>query len=105
MFIVKVTQPLKVNLEFCQLDLGLPSRSIAKRSFLTERMQKNISFKFLLILWPLIIAHHLTHSDPPKVSYQSDQFQGGGGVPLVLGCLVHGEPAPSVNWFRLAENE
>ena len=40
------------------------------------------------------------HSDPPKVTCQTDQVQGGGGAPVILGCLVHGEPAPSVNWFR-----
>jgi len=37
---------------------------------------------------------------PPKVRCNSDQVQGGGGVPLTIGCLVHGEPAPTVNWFR-----
>ena len=39
-------------------------------------------------------------SDPPRVACDSDKVQGGGGVSLVLGCLVHGEPAPTVNWFR-----
>jgi len=37
---------------------------------------------------------------PPVVSCAFDQVQGGGGVAVVLGCLVHGEPAPSVDWFR-----
>ena len=38
--------------------------------------------------------------DPPEVSCQDDQVQGGGGESVVLGCLVHGEPSPTVNWFR-----
>lgn len=37
---------------------------------------------------------------PPEVSCQADQVQGGGGSPVTLGCFVHGEPSPTVNWFR-----
>jgi len=37
---------------------------------------------------------------PPEVSCQSDSVSGGGGANLVLGCFVHGEPSPSVNWFK-----
>jgi len=37
---------------------------------------------------------------PPEVSCQTDQVQGGGGSPVNLGCFVHGEPSPTVNWFR-----
>ena len=39
-------------------------------------------------------------ADPPEVACQSDQVGGGGGVTVSLGCFVHGEPSPSVNWFR-----
>ena len=39
-------------------------------------------------------------ADPPEVQCQADQLQAGGGLSVVLGCFVHGEPSPSVNWFR-----
>ena len=39
-------------------------------------------------------------ADPPEVRCQADQLQAGGGVSVLLGCFVHGEPSPSVNWFR-----
>ena len=41
-------------------------------------------------------------ADPPEVRCQADQLQAGGGVSVLLGCFVHGEPSPSVNWFRSA---
>ena len=39
-------------------------------------------------------------SDPPEVKCQTDQVSGGGGANVNLGCFVHGEPSPSVNWFK-----
>ena len=41
-------------------------------------------------------------ADPPEVQCQADQLQAGGGLSVGLGCFVHGEPSPSVNWFRSA---
>ena len=35
-------------------------------------------------------------SYPLRVTCGADQVQGGVGVSLGLGCLVHGEPAPTV---------
>lgn len=37
---------------------------------------------------------------PPEVSCGGEAAQGGGGAMVSLGCRVHGEPSPSVNWFR-----
>ena len=47
-----------------------------------------------------LLLKNIFVSDPPEVKCQTDQVSGGGGANVNLGCFVHGEPSPSVNWFK-----